>query len=167
MTAQIAEKLIYEEDQFSMCTVPLGDYFFLGGERPRFDTYSCTALWRGYVGTWEIVNDRLYLVELHGTLENGATVTLETVFPGYPKRVFAHWYSGSLRLPQGKRLEYVHMGWASTYERDVFLDLKRGVVVGKRVQINGASDDPEASEGYEVGAMTIFPIRPSDREPPS
>jgi hypothetical protein len=137
----------------------------LGGERPPFDDYSCTALWRGYVGTWEIVNDRLYLVELCGTLEDGSRVTLETVFSGYPKRVFAHWYSGTLRIPQGKLLQYVHMGYGSTYERDVFLDLKKGVVVGKRLRVNGISDDSGASEGYGIGAMSIFPIRSSDGEP--
>jgi hypothetical protein len=163
MTAQIAEQLIYEGNRVNMCSEPLGDYFYLGGERPVFADV-CTALWRGYVGTWEIINDRLYMVELQGTLDDGSGATLETVFPGYPEQVFAHWYSGSLRIPQGKLLEYVHMGYGSTYERDVFLDLKKGVVVGKRVQTNGVSDDAGAPEGYGVSAMTTFPIEPKDRE---
>ena len=108
MTAQISEGLIYECQQLSMCTNPLGDYFAMGGDRPRFEN-NCTALWRGYVGTWEIVDGRLYLTELRGDLEGGGEASLATIFPDYPDRVFAHWYSGTIRIPQGKLLNYVHM----------------------------------------------------------
>jgi len=83
-----------------MCSEPLGDYFAFGGRNPEFE-FNCTALWRGYIGTWEIVGDRLYIVGLSGTLKDGTEATLETVFPGYPDRVFAHWYSGTLRIPEG------------------------------------------------------------------
>ena len=89
MTAQIGEKLIYDGRQVSMCSEPLGDYFAFGGRNPEFES-NCTALWRGYVGTWEIVGDRLDIVSLSGTLKDGTEATLETVFPGYPDRVFAH-----------------------------------------------------------------------------
>ena len=60
MTAQIAERLHYQGEDVAMCTNPLSDYFAMGGVNPRFES-NCTALWRGYVGSWEIVNDRLYL----------------------------------------------------------------------------------------------------------
>ncbi len=69
MTAQIAERLLYQGQTWSMCTNPLNDYFAFGGVSPRFQR-SCMVLWRGYVGHWEILNDRLYLLELlelHGT----------------------------------------------------------------------------------------------------
>ncbi|MBM3272519.1 hypothetical protein FJY94_04555, partial [Candidatus Kaiserbacteria bacterium] len=95
MTAQIRENLIYDGQNLSMCTEPLSDYFALGGRKPEFK-FNCTALWRGYVGTWEIVGDRLYIVSLKGTLKDGTAATLESVFPGYTERVFAHWYTGTL-----------------------------------------------------------------------
>lgn len=161
MTAQISEKLIYEGQHLGMCTNPLSDYFAFGGDQPNF-AYNCTALWRGYVGTWEIVNDRLYIVAVHGTLEDGSEATLATVFPDFPDRVFAHWYSGTIRIPQGKLLDYVHMGYGSTYERDLFLELEKGVVTSKRVQNNGVSESDDAPEGYGIGGMTVFPIAPKD-----
>jgi hypothetical protein len=164
MTAQIAEKLLYQGEQVAMCTNPLSDYFAMGGFNPRFESMS-TALWRGYVGGWEIVDDRLYLVSLDGTLEDGTDATLETVFPGFPDRVFAHWYSGTVRIPQGKQLEYVHMGYASKFEQDLFLEIERGVVVATRVRQNGVAESDQAPEGYSVGAMTVFPRkRGSDKE---
>ena len=156
MTAQIAENLLYQGEQVAMCTNPLSDYFAAGGFNPRFES-NCTALWRGYIGSWEIVDDRLYLVGLEGTLEDGTEATLGTVFPDFPERVFAHWYSGTLRVPQGRQLEYVHMGYGSRFERDVFLDIERGVVVKTQVRQNGVAQSNDAPEGYSVGAMTLFP----------
>lgn len=67
MTAQIAENMLYQGKQVAMCTTPLNDYFVMGGYNPRFES-NCTALWRGYVGTWEVVDDRLYLTRLHDSL---------------------------------------------------------------------------------------------------
>ncbi len=164
MTAQIAEKLLYQGQRVAMLTNPLNDYFAMGGFNPRFESRS-TALWRGYVGGWEIVDDRLYLVSLDGTLEDGTDATLETVFPGFPDRVFAHWYSGAVRIPQGKQLEYVHMGYASKFEQDLFLEIERGVVVATRVRQNGVAESDQAPEGYSVGAMTVFPSkRGNDKE---
>ena len=156
MTAQIAEKLLYKDKRVAMCTNPLSEYFAMGGFNPRFQSTS-TALWRGYVGGWEIVDDRLYMVSLDGILEDGTDASLETVFPGFPDRVFAHWYSGTLRIPQGKQLEYVHMGYASKFEQDLFLDIERGVLMADLVNHNGIAESDDAPESYSVGAMTVFP----------
>lgn len=162
MTAQISERLIFEGQQVPLLSNPLKDFFALGGINPGFE-FSSTALWRGYVGTWEVLNDRIYLVELRGTLKSGDDATLESVFPGFKDRVFAHWFSGRLRIPQGKRLEYVHMGYASTYERDVLLTLQNGVVLTKEIRLNGEAED-DAPEGYSIGAMTTWPARKTGGE---
>lgn len=163
MTAQISERLIFEGQQVALLSNPLSDYFALGGRDPGFQSTS-TALWRGYVGTWEVTDDRLYLVALQGLLKSGAEANLASVFPGFEDRVFAHWFSGRLRIPQGKRLAYVHMGYGSTYERDVFLSLEDGVVVAQEVRINGQAPD-DAPEGYSIGAMTTWPARKDGSTP--
>jgi hypothetical protein len=163
MTAQMPEKLKYEERQLSMCSEPLRDYFALAGIEPGFES-NCTALWRGYVGEWEILNGRLYLIGLSGTLEDGTEANLETIFPGFAHRVFAHWFTGRIRVPQGKMLDYVHMGYASTYERDLFLDIEKGILRDSSVRENGNSAEPNAPEGYGVGAMTFLPRARKDEE---
>lgn len=159
MTAQIGEILRYGGNTVRMCDTPLSDYFALGGQRPEpdFDSFSCTALWRGYVGTWEIVDDRLYLVDLAGDLEDGSPASLATVFPNYPDRVFAHWYSGTIRIPEGKLLKYVHMGFSSRYERDVFVEFRNGILVSTETRTNGTASDDGGPTGYGIGAMTVFP----------
>ena len=163
MTAQFSELLMLEGEQHSLCSYPLASYFALGGESVAFRA-SSTALSRGYIGTWEILDQgpdqgpvqRLYLIRLQGWLQDESPVSLETVFPGYPQRVFAHWFSGTLRLPQGQLLHYVHGGFGSCYEQDLLIDVTRGVVTAKRVRVNGFSDEASAREGYRIHGMTTY-----------
>ena len=116
-----------------MCNTPLFDYFAFGGDQPEF-AVTCTALWRGYIGTWEILDDRLYLIKLSGVLKDGTEACLWTIFPDFPDRVFAHWYSGMLRIHQGKLLEYVHQGFESTYEENIIIHINNGLISTPFVQ---------------------------------
>ena len=155
MTAQIAEKLQYEGETLHLCSEPLDMYFKLAGVHPPF-VGSCTALWRGYVGIWEITGDRLYLVGLSGTVDDGTEGDIETLFPGYPDRVFAHWFSGTLRAPRGKMFEYVHAGYASKFEQDLLITIEQGCVSKTEVRQNGVSDDPGAADEYGPAVMLVF-----------
>ena len=157
MTAQFAEKMRHQGEEVAMCTNPLEDFFEWSGARPDFMFHS-TALRRGYLGRWEVIDDRLYLVQLEGTLRDGTKASVASIFPDSSERVFAHWYSGTLRLPQGKLLGYVHQGYGSTFERDLFLEVERGVVQTTKVHQNGTSKSENAAEGYQIGAMTMLPL---------
>jgi hypothetical protein len=148
--------LWFDGNEHSMCSEPLEDYFNLVGNRPKFAEMN-TACWRGYVGKWEVRDDRLYLIGVEAYLTDGKEASLENIFPGFPERVFAHWYSGTVRIPEGKLLDYHHMGYESVYERDVFLEFQKGVLVSKTMRENGVAVDENAPEGYGVGAMTVFP----------
>ncbi|QWD63373.1 hypothetical protein [Polynucleobacter sp. MWH-UH2A] len=136
MTAQVSERLIYGDKEIPLFTNPLSLYMKYSDIRfvsPH------TANWRGYVGTWQILEhegvERLYLVALsaHKTYEE--ILSLSDVFPDHDK-VFAHWYTGQLRCPQGAQLEYRHMGYGSIYEYDLLMDFKQGVLVGKHARHN-------------------------------
>uniref|UniRef100_UPI004048127B hypothetical protein n=1 Tax=Polynucleobacter sp. TaxID=2029855 RepID=UPI004048127B len=108
-----------------------------------------TANWRGYVGTWEILEhqevERLYLVGLsaHKTYEE--ILSLSDVFPGHDK-VFAHWFTGELRCPQGAQLEYRHMGYASVYEYDLLMDFKQGILINKHARHNKAQEKKDEKD---------------------
>lgn len=142
MTAQFSEHLLYQGQELTLCTTPLGPFLQFSGSALKFQ-YTSTALWRGYVGTWSIENDRLYLVRLWGNVVTGGQehdVGLEALFPDYPDGVFAHWFTGELRCPSGALLNYVHGGYASTYERDLFFRVWRGVILEERLVINGQAE---------------------------
>ena len=157
MTAQASEMLLHRGQELSLCETPLDDYLASSGRHIEFEAPS-TDLWRGYVGTWEIINDRLYLVALDGhVMVNGrfTDVTLRDVFPQYPEGLFAHWYSGELRCPRGKLLNYVHGGYMSTYEEDLIIAVQNGIVTGERVVVNGKAEE-DAPQGYAVAAALHF-----------
>jgi hypothetical protein len=142
MTAQVSETLIYGGKELMMFSTPLDPY--LRANRLSFISPH-TACWRGYEGTWEIKgsesNEGLYLVALQAYRSYEDIVGLEDIFPGFPDGVFAHWFSGEIRLPQGNLLKYIHGGYASTYEYDLFLEIKKGLVVNKRATHNTVDHD--------------------------
>lgn len=136
MTAQVSERLIYGDKEISLFTNPLGVY--LRASKVSFVSPH-TANWRGYVGTWELKEhegvERLYLVDLQAHKSYEELIGIKDIFPGFDT-VFAHWFTGELRLPQGSLLNYVHGGYASTYEYDLLIEIKQGVVTGKHAKHN-------------------------------
>lgn len=146
MTAQAAEKLIYKGEQLSLCNQPLGPFIQSNRLPFKFEATS-TALWRGYIGTWAIEHERLYLIAIHGG------IGMEKLFPGFTHGVFAHWYTGTLRCPRGALLKYVHDGFRSVYEEDLFFDVSKGVVSNERLVRNGTAA-PDAAKGYTLAAAT-------------
>ena len=163
MTAQFSEKLIYQGKELTLCAEPLGPFLESAASALKFHAPN-TALWRGYVGTWRIECDRLYLIKLDGHMEtdNGVCeVGLDALFPDYPDGVFAHWFTGELRCPSGALLRYVHGGYGSTYEQDLFLRVQRGVVIEERAVVNGQAE-PGASTDYRVALWTVFDHQKED-----
>jgi len=137
MCNQHRERLFYEGIERGMENEPLGVYFRYAGIKPVFN-WGSTALYRGYIGTWEIADQRLYLIGLKGNLRKdrlagGEPVNVGTFFPDHPDRVFAHWYSGTIELPQGEILE--RDGWMTTYEQDLLIRLKKGIVINTEVRV--------------------------------
>jgi hypothetical protein len=157
MTAQVSEKLIYMGQELNLCSEPLFTYLETIRSDLKFVAHS-SANWRGYVGTWCIENGRLYLAKLSGTVREGDAerpIDMGYLFPDYPDGVFAHWFTGELRCVQGGLLKYVHMGYSSTYEKDLFIHLRNGVEVGDREIVNGVAETGK-SEGYVLAAATTF-----------
>ena len=158
MTAQVSEVLLYEGEELSLCNEPLELYIEKIPMKVRF-TAPHTALWRGYVGTWAIEADRLYLKSLEASIEGEKgheEVGMERVFPEYQNGLFAHWFTGELRCPQGALVKYVHGGFGSVYEKDLFFKVKKGVVLDQRVVVNGQAPE-NAPNDHHIAALTTIP----------
>lgn len=151
MTAQFSDWLHYQGQKHELCSNPLESYFDDEHPRPDFKA-SSTACWRGYVATWEIENDTLYLVSGGGIIAipplvvkgsdnvlytiEAKEVGLKDLFPLAGDRVKATWFTGVLRIPQGELLEYVHAGYGSTFEEDLLLTIEAGNLVHTEVRDN-------------------------------
>ena len=138
MTAQRPDTLIYEGQECALYTEPLEAYFRLGNPRPGFRAPH-TGLWRGYVATWRIAADMLFLTDLEawlGDISGEGPLTqagIEILFPDAHGPVAAPWYSGVLHVQLGELLQYVHMGYESVYEQELLLTVENGRVVGKQL----------------------------------
>ena len=158
MTAQFGERLIYRGEDITVYTEPLHGYL---AQRPDIQFRSPnTACWRGYIGTWALKRGLnkdvgLYLTALKAHLDDWLVVGLDYVFPeAHPEGVFAHWFTGDIYCPQGKLLEYVHMGYASVYEEDLVLSFNKGILVNEQTFRNEVEQKPpvkqESIDNFEI-----------------
>lgn len=132
-TPQFPDKIIYGGKAYNLNSNPLEPYFQIYPDRrPKGGTIS-TALWRGYVATFEIVDSQLVVKDIQiQSFQDSAghsyrrwkSVMLE-VFPGQTN-VPLKWWSGLLVLPHGKLINYVHMGYGSTYKKYILLAIDKG-----------------------------------------
>lgn len=134
MTAQFHEKLILEGKETSIAFCPP-----IPTDHPRIKMYSneemnqrikkgkmnalvfSSACWRGYFGTWELKDGKLYLMSVDGRFD---------IIGDEP--IFADWVTAVLRIPDGEMLHYVHMGFGSVYEFETHIKLENGMVVDER-----------------------------------
>lgn len=139
--AQIPERLRFDGMEEQLMATPLEDYW--SGVNPKPPSLSQTSLscWRGYIGTWEIIDKRLYLIKLDrheirpqgdSFAEENVSVPLEPLF-GIQGPVPAEWFSGVLRVARGQVITQVNAGFASVYEEDVYFVVEHGTVVSERV----------------------------------
>ena len=96
MTAQSSEALLYKGEYERMATEPLEQYLTGLAEGSPFK-WQNTACWRGYIGNWELREDKLYLTNLSGHDKEDREIGLDYLFPNHTEK-FADWFTGEVRL---------------------------------------------------------------------
>ena len=183
MTAQTPDRIRFRPRGAThpLCENPLDSFLRDRGLRKTRGGMMSSANWRGYVATWLLHRDRLWLTEVSsrgvivdrrkieldpapkGDVESGADqpdgpafipgpldgrpFTVDGLFPDETRPpeapVFAEWYSGELRIPEGEMIQYVHGGYGTTYERDQLILIERGRLVRSWVRKNDPPPSPE------------------------
>jgi len=178
-TGQAPDKLIIGNKVYDLFSNPLEDYYKSEKDRPAFkisaDVMSSTGNWRGYVATWEIEGKILYLREIDAVICNFQEFTAKKCRKAELRELFgdkyandkvkAHWFSGELRIPDGRRLEYVHMGYGSVYERDIILTVQMGKITKRTVIDNTKKARPSNLElqRQELEKLKRSPIGDRDQ----
>lgn len=153
-TEQYSEKILISNDTMDLYTYPLTHKIRLMSNRPKFKKYSGgTACFRGYVATWEISNDSLFLrnVATCPSMSIGITdkflkklSTVDEFAPfydtlanlkgaTYSHRLFSQKLEEILDKKNAQRLfsfcmfhsEYIRLGWGFQYQFDVDLLLSQ------------------------------------------
>ncbi|MFA5848297.1 MAG: hypothetical protein WC833_00295 [Bacteroidales bacterium] len=133
-TGQAADYLIIEKDTVFLFANPLEPYLNYKNERKINGielTMTSTGCWRGYVASWELKNDSLFLIKLMREKDSGEYITFNLKEEFGSDKVFAEWYTGTLYCPRGERLQYVHMGYGSIYEKEEYYKVWNGVIKSK------------------------------------
>jgi hypothetical protein len=139
MTAQIPERIILAGRPRALYGDPL--HRLLASSRMTVREYGTgfsTGCYRGYCGTWEIIDHRLHLVHLNLMCPDEAPIPKElrtrllraASCANFP--IPAHWFNGRLRIAIGRRLVYSHHGWSHWFERERVIAFAAGKVRRER-----------------------------------
>ena len=133
ITAQYPDKITFNGSEYNLNSNPLEPYFDKNPEnRPEM---ASTALWRGYVGHFEIINNELYLTDMTKPVgyyedEDGKSkqrwISIYRMYFPKQEKVKIDWFSGILILPFGEMVDYVHQGYASTFSNYWLLEIEKG-----------------------------------------
>ena len=118
MTTQVKERIIIDGEKYPLLnalSLPEDDTKIKQKEGPISTRTSC---WRGYVGTWEIRDDKLYLIEFSSGMYD--------VLANLP--VLADWISGTAKVATGE--VKASSSWdIETYETETHLTFENGLLV--------------------------------------
>jgi hypothetical protein len=139
-TTQFSDILYLNSQKHSLVSLPLETYYGPGNPRPKFRAPN-TATWRGYIATWEIDRGVLYLKAIRAWTDQGE-VGFPALFPGRKGPVPATWFTGKLKVPQGKILKVAVPH--PIYEKYLMITVEKGRVLNQEVIDNpGGTRSPE------------------------
>jgi hypothetical protein len=136
MAAQLPDFIFIDGNKMNLFSNPLEQFWpIFKKKRPTFrESLICK---RGYIATWEIRGKDLVLTGLDGNVEERVMLfwkkvvryTVQKLFPRAGERgVKATWFSGKIRIPQGKQILYVHRDYDSRFEKEMVISVERGAV---------------------------------------
>jgi hypothetical protein len=137
-TTQIPDAIIIDGQKHPLFSLPLEQYYGPGRPRPQFRPPN-TATWRGYIATWVIDRECLYLQSIRAWTGQGE-VGLSAIFPGQTAPLPATWFTGQLRVPQGKvlRVSVPH----PVHEKDLVITVEKGRVARQAIVDNAGRVGP-------------------------
>lgn len=161
-TSQAPERLIVGGDTLRMWSYPLDDYFKSRGmtreDVPVLNRGFSTGLWRGYLGTWIVADNKLYLTRIQNV--HGESVDLAAMFGRQYKngRVLADWVTMDLYAQYGKViLEAPTAGVGEYYDKEKKVVVKDGKVLS-------IADYNTLTGGHDPQMVRIWNGRSIDQE---
>jgi len=133
MCVQDKDSIIVKGEKYCLYTMPLDSYWTRWKPKPKIRLLKTTC-WRGYVATWEIFRDNLYLVSIKFNAIDG-DFGLGYLFPQNTGKVKADWYTGELKIPIGNQL-YQEFMEDPVYDSDWFVNKKEGKVIRQQYKAN-------------------------------
>ncbi len=160
-TAQQSDRIIYNGKKYALFNNPLEEYFDkYPDKRPKNDILS-TSNWRDYIATFEIRNNSLLLKDIEIEVSDTSSGNendlkyqsiLNEVFPD-TTQIKIDWLTGMLVLPYGKIVNYVHLGYGSTFNNYILLEIDKGNLK-KEIKLNHKEYKKYRQKQFEVFKKT-------------
>jgi hypothetical protein len=136
-TAQAPDVIKLNGESYLLYSNPLESVLAAEPDRlPKAEVIS-TGLWRGYIATWAVRDGKFFLEDVRvptkehmrsqAPEEERFRSVMGELF-GDPAPRVASWFTGNLIVPTGEMLEYVHMGYGSTYSSYMVVKVVGGEV---------------------------------------
>lgn len=156
-TGQIPDILYYNGDTLSLFANPLELFNQFNSMQHNLfgEEQGCitTACWREYVAEWELINGKLFLLNIYSCCyyEDSLKADLKSLFEDryVDGKVKADWVTGEFVAPKGELIYYVHMGYESIYEKELEFKFEEGNLINIQTFVNSKSkvsefeSDPE------------------------
>ena len=137
MSYQFREQITINKTKYETQTEPLKIYEDQIKQKLLTSRKSCSALWRNYVGYWEVDLGRLYLTKIQGLNDQDEPllkdISFEPIF-GPLGRVFADWFSGEIIIPKGR---IIHDDfYECVYEFNAHYEFTKGIMTNHYCEDN-------------------------------
>jgi hypothetical protein len=130
-TGQAPDLLVIKNDTFYLFSNPLETYLEFKSARTINGIElngTGTGCWRGYIAFWKIDHDSLFLTNIIRQTDSGTPHFFSLKDEFGADNMFAEWFTGTIVSPRGNRLQYVHMGYLSVYEKEEYYRIWNGKV---------------------------------------
>ena len=123
-----------------------------------------TGCWRGYIATWKLENNKLFLEEIapcdtYGKPPGNYPIAdISKLFPDLYKdgHIFAGWVTDELLVAKGKMLWYMHNGFDRIYERELGLVVESGILQKTNEYDNSKTKESPLIKDERLLASTIY-----------
>jgi hypothetical protein len=133
-TPQESDAIIYNGKKYELILnlqFPMETYF---NEFPEKRPQAIwTSLWRGYVATFEIIENELWVIKIEKYNDSHERINITNECLNGNERMKIYWFNGLFVLPHGERVEIIPH--ASTYEYYKIIEIHNGNFV-KELNIN-------------------------------
>lgn len=165
MTAQATDSLRFDGLDWQVLAEPLDEHL---AELPIRLVAPHTALWRGYLASWEVVDGRLLLAGLRVWVAHDVRHAVERQVLSLDGRSLPHhadYLSGSLPIASGKQVQHVHRGFESRYELEDVLEVRAGMVTAPRRRRRMWLQRPPVAEPHRFTSIELVPLPEPEPEP--
>lgn len=145
-TPHLLDMLIMKNDTFFFYTSPLAQKSNLIERDSNFikNRILTTANRRGYVASWELIEDQIFLTKISDVSNGRLEADLQTIFEtqDYNKRIKANWINDEMVVHSKNSMEGYRIGFSNVYEQEFVLKFKNGRLISRRTLNNEWAKKP-------------------------